>query len=107
MVRLVFRSTQDAELQSVRAFGLRNPVCVIPNGMNLPAEPDGNANAPPPQSKTVLLYLGRLHPKKGLVNLLKATAQLSQSEEMGRRMASCHCRLGSIGPRERAQESQR
>jgi len=67
-----------AEARSIRAYGLRNPVCVIPNGVHIPAKP-----APPhppweqavaPENR-VLLYLGRLHSKKGLTALLLAWSQ--------------------------------
>lgn len=65
------------EHDSVREFGLRNPICIIPNGVDLPERkeeaPSPWADLPPGQK--VLLYLGRLHPKKGLVNLLKAWNQ--------------------------------
>lgn len=67
-----------AEARSVRAYGLRNPVCVIPNGVHIPAKPAppqppwGQAVAP---ENRVLLYLGRLHPKKGLTALLLAWSQ--------------------------------
>lgn len=65
----------DAEFEAIRTYGLRNPVCVIPNGIDLP---DSLAAAVPvwhdllPTNARVLLYLGRIHPKKGLVNLLHA-----------------------------------
>lgn len=65
-----------SECQSIRAFGLRNPVCVIPNGVASAAQP----TAPPawrgalPAGAPVMLYLGRLHPKKGLPALLDAWA---------------------------------
>ncbi len=73
----------DAELQSIRAYGLRNPVCVIPNGVDLPDHP---SNAPAPwagkinRDTKVLLYLGRLHPKKGLPHLLSAWAELRRTK---------------------------
>jgi poly(glycerol-phosphate) alpha-glucosyltransferase len=66
----------EAEYQAIRDFGLRNPVCVIPNGVSLPG-PDVEApawRAGLPADAQVLLYLGRLHPKKGLMNLLRAWA---------------------------------
>lgn len=68
----------EAELFSTRAYGLKNPVCIIPNGIDIPPE---STVSPPwtnqiPNDKKVLLYLGRLHPKKGLVNLLGAWKQL-------------------------------
>jgi poly(glycerol-phosphate) alpha-glucosyltransferase len=67
----------DEERRHLRAYGLRNPVCVIPNGVDLPCGLE--RAAPPwsgqiPESAKVLLYLGRLHPKKGLPNLLRAWA---------------------------------
>ena len=64
----------EAERDSVRGFGLHQPVCIVPNGVEAPAaltEPPPWASVVPPGSK-VMLYLGRLHPKKNLVNLVKA-----------------------------------
>jgi poly(glycerol-phosphate) alpha-glucosyltransferase len=65
----------NAEYEAIRAYGLKNPVCVIPNGIDLPhvqtdAKPDWHSMVP--EDARVLLYLGRIHPKKGLVNLLHA-----------------------------------
>jgi poly(glycerol-phosphate) alpha-glucosyltransferase len=64
----------EAELRSVRAFGLKNPVCVIPNGIDLPElnGTQGVGREAQVVGRKTLLYLGRIHPKKGLVNLLKA-----------------------------------
>jgi poly(glycerol-phosphate) alpha-glucosyltransferase len=59
-----------AEAAAVRAFGLRNPICIISNGVEVRAP--NPANRAPPWTVhividcKVLLYLGRLHPKKGL-----------------------------------------
>jgi glycosyltransferase involved in cell wall biosynthesis len=64
-----------SELESIRAFRLHNPVCVIPNGIDLPLLSLNEPRVPRPQKK-ILLYLGRIHPKKGLVNLMTAWANL-------------------------------
>jgi glycosyltransferase involved in cell wall biosynthesis len=68
----------DAERDAIRQYGLRNPVAVIPNGIDLP---DLGLTLPPPdwkksipQGKKVLFFLSRLHPKKGLPALLRAWA---------------------------------
>jgi glycosyltransferase involved in cell wall biosynthesis len=74
----------DAELEAIRAYGLRNPVCVIPNGIDLPG---GQAAAALewqsllPENARVLLYLGRIHPKKGLVNLIHAWKMAKQGSD--------------------------
>jgi glycosyltransferase involved in cell wall biosynthesis len=63
------------EAKTFRAFGLRNPICIVPNGVDLPS---GAATAAPPwqdavpKGQRVLLYLGRIHLKKGLLNLVRA-----------------------------------
>ena len=65
-----------AEAQSFRDYGLRNPICVIPNGVDLPDESQPKGEPPWqgrwPASSRILLFLGRLHPKKGLLQLLTA-----------------------------------
>ncbi len=68
-----------AELQSARDFGVKGPFCVIPNGVTLPvAVADPLAAAPPAvraikaEGGKILLFLGRLHPKKNLAATLDA-----------------------------------
>jgi glycosyltransferase involved in cell wall biosynthesis len=82
------------EAVDIRAFGLKNPICIIPNGIDLPAE-GGKRKAEsenPPwrgmiePGRKVLLFLSRIHPKKGLVNLLKAWAEVRKAES-GKRKA--------------------
>jgi poly(glycerol-phosphate) alpha-glucosyltransferase len=56
------------EAKAIRAYGLRNPICVIPNGIDLPERWE----EPAERETHTLLYLGRLHPKKGLAGLIEA-----------------------------------
>jgi glycosyltransferase involved in cell wall biosynthesis len=65
----------DSEAESIRRCGWRNPLCLIPNGIDLP----GEGSYPVPRwvqeqarGRKILLYLGRIHPKKGLTNLVEA-----------------------------------
>ena len=75
----------DSEYESIRALGLRNPVAVIPNGVDLPQDVQGLkkvgwGDSLPSDSK-VLLFISRIHPKKGLVGLLNAWAQVKAGGE--------------------------
>ncbi|HVN31498.1 MAG TPA: glycosyltransferase [Thermoanaerobaculaceae bacterium] len=59
---------------AIRKLGLPNPICEIPNCVRLPVS--GSAGPPPwagviPEGMAVLLYFGRLHPKKQLPALLR------------------------------------
>lgn len=65
------------EYNDIRSYGLKNAVCIVPNGVDIP----GNINELRQENavwegivgtKKVLLYLGRIHQKKGLTNLIKS-----------------------------------
>ena len=75
------------EMEHVRAFGYRGPVAVIANPANLPTFLDEMAAEKPrllqQESRSVKFgFLGRLHPRKKVENLLYAVAQLPQSDEI-------------------------
>ena len=73
------RALCESEARSIRQMGLKNPIAIIPNGIDLPdLRPLTFDRQPPPwrdvvePGRKVLLFLSRIHPKKGLVNLLRA-----------------------------------
>lgn len=63
------------ELEDIRAYGLKQPVAIIPNGVDLPIEENKYKQN---DGKHHLLYLGRLHHKKGVDLLLRAIAQIKK-----------------------------
>lgn len=63
-----YHATSDQEYQEIRAFGIRAPVAVIPNGIDVEQLP----KLPQPGEIRTVLSLGRIHPKKGLESLLRA-----------------------------------
>ncbi|MEM7453542.1 MAG: glycosyltransferase [Planctomycetota bacterium] len=65
------RALNEAELAAIRNLGLTNPVALVPNGVDLPARKERQLN-----SQTIL-FLGRLHPKKGIDLLLEAWRQFT------------------------------
>lgn len=74
----------NAEAQNFRRYGLRNPIAVIPNGVDFSDPVQGQSEITRPQKangslseQKTLLFLSRLHPKKGLDNLLEAWGALA------------------------------
>ena len=63
------------EYEDIRKYGLKQPVAIIPNGINMP---DPNLKFEKSDSKRHLLYLGRLHKKKGVDLLIKAVAAIKK-----------------------------
>lgn len=74
------QATAEPELQSIRCFGLRNPVAIIPNSIPddwLVTQGDGSRfrqRHAIPSDKRLLLFLSRIHPIKGLPLLFEAVA---------------------------------
>ncbi|MEK8049883.1 glycosyltransferase [Ideonella sp. DXS22W] len=80
----LLHATSTAELQDIRALGYRQPIAVIPNGIDIPPEfetgPDLSSGA-----MRTLLFLSRIHPTKGLDRLLQAWRSL-QDDHPGWRL---------------------
>lgn len=64
-----FHATSEAEILDIRMLGFKQPIALIPNGIDLPMSNKSNIKD---SSRKTLLYLGRLHPIKGLDFLLHA-----------------------------------
>lgn len=66
-----FHATAESERADIRRLGFSSPIAVIPNGIDVPSEPRQS-----PMSKRRLLFLARIHKKKGVDLLLKAWSNL-------------------------------
>ncbi len=62
-----FHATAESEFQDIRRQGFKQPVCILPNGIGVPT-----LAAKPIDGRRQLLFLGRIHPIKGIENLLRA-----------------------------------
>lgn len=66
------------EYKSIRELGYLNPIAIIPNGIEIPQIEDSSV-----KKSNILLYIGRIHPKKGLELLIDALFLIkSQSENI-------------------------
>jgi poly(glycerol-phosphate) alpha-glucosyltransferase len=68
------------EAGNVRAYGLKNPIAIIPNGVDLPSKSERRPRPAwlPDDNRRTLLFLGRLHAKKGVREVLDAWHHLSR-----------------------------
>lgn len=66
-----FHALAPTEALAIRRMGIKSPICVIPNGFDIPTIPDENSVVHEKEVKT-LLFLGRVNAKKGLLELMEA-----------------------------------
>lgn len=73
---IAFHATSAEEVNSIRRLGYKQPIALLPNGITIPSlEERYNREIlirlfPEIANKKWLLFLSRIHPKKGLDNLL-------------------------------------
>lgn len=71
------------EAENFRRYGLKNPIAIIPNGVDLDESTTQRSDAiverfPAIKGRRRILFLSRLHPKKGLSNLLHAWQKMAR-----------------------------
>ncbi len=70
-----FCATSHLEARSIRGLGFTQPIAVIPNGIDLPEVPVDSGG--PRRGTRTLVFMSRLHPKKGLLDLVAAWSRIS------------------------------
>lgn len=73
----VVHATSELEARELRALGITQPIALIPNGVEL-ARTLPAASSPP--QRPYLLFLGRVHRKKGIRELLRVWQSLEPGE---------------------------
>ena len=69
----IFHATSIQEKNDIRELGFKQPIAVVPNGIDLPEIKKIKKDKQPLKK---LLFLGRLHPIKGIDNLLFAWKEI-------------------------------
>jgi glycosyltransferase involved in cell wall biosynthesis len=70
----VLHVTSEAEAEDCRERGLTQPIAVVPNGIDLPLDLSRSTNSN--EQMRSMLFLSRLHPIKGLKDLVEAWARV-------------------------------
>ena len=70
----IWHATSEDEATDVRRFGVRAPIAVIPNGIDLPQGVASHAEA---AGRRTILFLSRLHPKKNVPTLVEAWRRIA------------------------------
>lgn len=91
-------ATAVSEYEEIRAIGLKNPVAVVQNGIDVPPLMERKSRADDMRTHRTILSLGRLHPKKALDVLIRAWARLEQHYP--------YWRLRIVGPSEGGHEDE-
>lgn len=92
----IIHVTTELESGWVRGLGLRNRLSIVPLGTLLPRK-----NCDQPINEKIVLFVGRIYPVKGLVNLVKAWAILSDySSVLGEGSEFGMWKLRIVGPDE-------
>jgi glycosyltransferase involved in cell wall biosynthesis len=76
------RAITQNEAAQYREFGLSNPIAVVPNGVTVPQDISPETfwqHFPRLREKKIILFLGRLHPKKGLIPLCQAWRHIAHT----------------------------
>lgn len=74
-----------SEYVSIREFGVKTPIAIVPNGVSIPDDRDLTDFEVPvwkQDGRKVLLFLSRIHPKKGLDNLINAWFELGEEGKL-------------------------
>jgi len=77
----VLHATAESEAEQFRRLGFRNPVVVSPNGVNVPDKSLVVSRQSLAKGKKRVLFVSRMHPKKGVLELVEALSRLVVSHQ--------------------------
>ncbi len=74
----VLHVTAQSEVEDMRQLGLKDAISVLPLGVNLRWTDEELCNLKARNKRNRILFVSRIHPKKGVDNLIKAWAKLKR-----------------------------
>lgn len=76
MMAFCLHATAMMEVNNIRKLGLKKPIALIPNGINISEYPLKDYSIK--KDKRKILFLSRIHPKKGIEYLINAWERLQE-----------------------------
>ena len=73
-------ATAEIEESQFRKLGFTNPIIISPNGVNVPSSPIQHSSSLTHEMR--LLFVSRMHPKKGVAELVDALNSIKRSQPM-------------------------
>lgn len=94
-------ATAESEAEQFRKLGFKNPVIISPNGVNVPKLEIGEKKSalqlkletPTKTAARRALFVSRMHPKKGVLELVEAWAKLSSVSSVYSEVKNWTCEL--------------
>lgn len=72
----LFFATAESEADSIRTLGFKQPIAIISNGVDLPEYDLQVAPRVALERQRSVVFMSRIHPKKGLIQLMEAWAKI-------------------------------
>lgn len=91
---VALHATAAAEAAQLRKLGFEQPIIVSPNGVDIPAVMPPRSQRP--NKKKTMLFLSRIHPKKGLTELVEGWASLKKQKAHGNQPGATDTCLTSV-----------
>jgi glycosyltransferase involved in cell wall biosynthesis len=92
---VALHATATSEADQFRRLGFKQPIIISPNGVTFPDSMPSRSKRS--DGKKVFLFISRIHPKKGLIELVEAWGEVKRQLAVGSRQSAVGGQPASLG----------